>query len=72
MVDTNVTLSSCQFRHAPVFIRNRHAAFIQVSDEVMVFNVYSHGGTAAFLRITRTDIILSVLGEWCDRRVELQ
>ena len=73
---TRLTRSSrcrrARFVVRPFFIRNRHAAFIHVSEEVMVFNVYSQGGTAAFLRITRTDINFIRSGECCDRHVKLQ
>ena len=72
MVDTNVTLSSRQIRHASVFIRNRHAAIIQVSEEVMVSTSAHTEGRPHFFVSHELTSFLSVLGEWCDRRVELQ
>ena len=61
-----------RFVMRPYFIRNRHAAFIQVSEEVMVSTSTHTEGRPHFFVSHELTSFLSVFGEWCDRRVELQ
>ena len=72
MVDRRAASSLHQTLHALDFIRNRHAAFIQVSEEVMVSTSTRKEGRPTFFVSHEQASILSVLGSANGRRVEMQ